>query len=75
MNVDKASNNKGAGIGLVLTIPDRSIIEQSYTLKFRATNNETKYEAVVAGLKMATTLWVTELEVQSMENTLPKMIG
>jgi len=34
------------------------------TLGFRATNNETEYEAVIACLKMTTTIGVTELEVR-----------
>jgi len=53
--VDGASNNKGAGIGFVLVTPEGSIIEQSYTLGFPATNNEAEYEAVVASLRMAET--------------------
>ena len=64
MNVDEASNSKGDGVGLVLITPDGSIIEQFYTLGFQTTNNEAEYEAVIVGLKMATTLGVTELEVR-----------
>ena len=33
-NVDGASNSKGAGIGIVLTTLERSIVEQSFTLDF-----------------------------------------
>ena len=62
--MDGASNSKGAGVGVVLTTPDGSIIEQSYTLGFRATNNEAEFETVIAGLKMATTLGIMELEVR-----------
>ena len=60
--MDGASNGKGAGVEVVLTTPYGSIIEQSYTLGFRATNNETEDEAIIAGLKMATTVGVAELE-------------
>ena len=34
LNVDGASNNKKAGIKIVLTIPEGSISEQSFTLGF-----------------------------------------
>ena len=34
LNVEETSNSKGEGIGLVLSTPNRSIIEQSYTLRF-----------------------------------------
>ena len=50
LNVDGASNNKGARIGIVLTTPEGSIIEQFFTLDFLASNNEAKYEAVLARL-------------------------
>ena len=63
MNVDEASNSKGASLRLVLTTPDGSIIEQPYTLGFQANNNEAEYEVIIAGLKTATTIGVTELEV------------
>ena len=53
LNVDGASNNKGSKIKIILTTPEGTIIEQSYTLGFPATNNEAKYEAVIAGLRMA----------------------
>ena len=52
LNVDRASNDRGAGVGIVLTTPEGFIIKQSYTLGFRATNNEAEYEALIVGLKM-----------------------
>ena len=39
------------------------MIEQYFTLGFPATNNKAKYEAVIAGLKMAMTFRVIVLEV------------
>ena len=42
---------------------ERSTIEQSYILGFPATNNEAKYEPLIAGLRMTMTLGVTRLEV------------
>jgi len=39
-----------------------SIIEQSFTLGFSATNNEAEYEVII-GLRMAATLEITGLEV------------
>ncbi|XP_028071753.1 uncharacterized protein LOC114274082 [Camellia sinensis] len=51
--VDRASNRHGAGLGIVLTSPDGLIIEQAITLGFPASNNETEYEALLAGLRRA----------------------
>jgi len=50
--VNGASNNIGTSIRVVLTTLEESIIEQSFTLGFYASNNEAEYEAVLAGLRM-----------------------
>jgi len=63
LNVDRALNSKRAGIGIVLTTPEGSIIEQSFTFDFSASNNEGEYEAMLAGLRIAITLEVAGLEV------------
>jgi len=62
--VDGALNSKGTRVRVVLITPYGSIIEQSYTLRFRATNNKAEYKEVIAGLEMATTFGVAVLEVQ-----------
>jgi len=54
---------QGADIRIVLTTPEGSIIEQSFTLSFPASNNETEYEVVLAGLRATITLGVTRFEV------------
>ena len=48
--VDRASNSKRADIRIVLTTPEGSIIEQSFTIGFPASNNEVEYEDVLAGI-------------------------
>ena len=50
--VDGVSNKKGSGIGLVLISPKKVIVEKSLRLDFSATNNETKYEALLMGIAM-----------------------
>ena len=47
MHVDGASNQKGAGVGLVLTSSKMVTIEKSLRLGFPATNNEAEYEALL----------------------------
>ena len=51
LNVDEALNNKDSEIRIILTTSKGTIIEQSYTLSFPATNNEVEYEAIIAGLR------------------------
>ena len=50
--VDRASNQKGSRIGLVLTSPEKVIIEKSLRLDFSATNNEAEYEVLLIGMAM-----------------------
>jgi len=64
LNVDRASNYKGVIFGIALTTPEGSIIEQSYSLRFCATNNEAESGPIIAELKMASNFIVTMLEVR-----------
>ena len=48
--VDRASNQKGSGIGLVLISPEKVIVDKSLRLDFSATNNEAEYEALLMGM-------------------------
>ncbi|XXG51512.1 hypothetical protein AAC387_Pa03g0060 [Persea americana] len=51
--VDGSSTSKRAGAGVVLQSPEGLVIEQAVTLGFKASNNEAKYEALIAGLNSA----------------------
>ena len=50
--VDRASNQKGLGIGLVLISPKKVIVEKSLRLDFSAMNNKAKYETLLMGMAM-----------------------
>ena len=50
--VDGAAYQRGSGVGLVLEYPEKTIIEKSLRLRFSATNNEAKYEALLQGMAM-----------------------
>ena len=50
--IDGALNQKGSGVGLVLTSSEKVIVEKSLRLDFPATNNEAKYEALLEGIAM-----------------------
>ena len=49
---DGVSNQKGAGIGIVLINPEKLIMQKSLRLGFLATNNEAEYEALLVGVAM-----------------------
>ena len=50
--VDGASKQSGADIGLQLTSPTRKRIKQAFCLGFDASNNESEYEALIAGVEL-----------------------
>ena len=52
MYADGASNQKGAGVGLVLISHKKVIVEKSLRLDFSTMNNKAKYEALMMGLVM-----------------------
>ena len=50
--VDRAANQRGSGVELLLVSPERLTIEKSLKLGFSATNNEVEYEALLEEMSM-----------------------
>lgn len=65
LSVDGASNIKGSGAGIVLEGPDSVLLEQSLHFGFKASNNQTEYEALIAGMNLAREMGASELKVKS----------
>ena len=65
VHVDGASNQKGAGVGLVLTSSEMITIEKSLRLSFPATNNEAEYEALLEGMAMVLRMGGKSIELFS----------
>ena len=65
LSVDGASNAQGSGESLILTSPEGIDIEYTLRFGFHTSNNEAEYEAVIAGLNLAHSLEVDQLEVYS----------
>ncbi|XP_023929376.1 uncharacterized protein LOC112040718 [Quercus suber] len=63
--VNGASSSTGAGSGVVMITTEGIRLELSFRLGFRASNNEAKYEAFLAGLKAASSLGAREIELYS----------
>nr|KYP70058.1 Gypsy retrotransposon integrase-like protein 1 [Cajanus cajan] len=53
LHVDGSSNSKGGGAGIILEGPNQVTLEQSLKFDFKVTNNQAKYEALLAGLRLA----------------------
>ena len=65
LNIDGASWKTGAGIDLQLKSPVGEKIEQAICLGFNASNNESEYEAILAGIKLAITVLADKLLIRS----------
>ncbi|CAL8157571.1 unnamed protein product [Prunus armeniaca] len=63
LRVDGASNQKGAGAGIVIITSDGTLLEQVITLGFLASNNEVEYETLLAGLHLAKELSIKKLAI------------
>ena len=72
--VDGAANAQGSGVGLILTSQEGIDIEYALRFGFQASNNEAKYEAVIAGLNLPHSMEVDQLEVCSDSQLVVKEI-
>ena len=65
LNVDGASRQTGASIGLQLKSSVGERIEQAIHLGFSASNNESEYEAILAEIELAITVSTDRLLIRS----------
>ncbi|XP_015945644.1 uncharacterized protein LOC107470753 [Arachis duranensis] len=63
--IDGSSNKVGSGAGIILVSEGRTQIEISLKFEFPASNNQVKYEALIAGLKLAEEVSATKVMVFS----------
>ncbi|KAM2257158.1 hypothetical protein ACFXTI_047431 [Malus domestica] len=63
--VDGLSNQQGCGAGLVLMTPDKVAMKYALRFKFKASNNEAEYEALITGLRLAKHLEVKRIDIFS----------
>ena len=61
--VDGASSAMGADAEIVIITPKGIRLEHSFSLGFKASNNEAEYEALIAELKTALDLGARNVEV------------
>ncbi|XP_059638670.1 uncharacterized protein LOC132280937 [Cornus florida] len=73
--VDGSSNQMGASIGIKLQTPKRTSLSQALRLEFRATNNETEYEVLLNGLKLAKELRVSNLTAFSDSQLIVRQVN
>nr|KYP72349.1 Retrovirus-related Pol polyprotein from transposon 17.6 [Cajanus cajan] len=52
LHVDGSSNSQGSGAGVILEGPRGITLEQSLRFRFKASNNQAEYKALLAGLRL-----------------------
>ncbi|XP_024164300.1 uncharacterized protein LOC112171333 [Rosa chinensis] len=73
--VDGASNKKTSGAGILLISPDDQVYEYALKFAFKASNNATEYEALIAGLQIARELGVQHLSIFSDSQLIVKQVS
>ena len=53
------------GVGVIMMSPESDVLKYGVQLQFQATNNEARYEAVIASLKVAKALGVKNLRLRT----------
>ncbi|XP_024024255.1 uncharacterized protein LOC112092393 [Morus notabilis] len=61
--VDGASSDNGSGADVLLISPEGHKITSAVRFKFKASNNEAEYEALIAGLRLASHLKIERLSI------------
>ena len=74
LSVDGAANAQGSGADLILTSPEGIDIEYALRFEFRASSNESEYEAIIAWVNLAHSMEVDQLEVCSNSQLVVKQI-
>ena len=72
--VDGAANAQRSGVGLIPTSLEGIDIKYALRFGFQASNNEAEYEAVIAGLNLAHSMEVDQLEVCNDSQLVVKQI-
>ncbi|GFZ09647.1 hypothetical protein Acr_21g0002460 [Actinidia rufa] len=63
--VDGSANQHGCGIGIAFQTPSGEQMEYAIRIRFKATNNNAEYEALLARLRIATELGLESLDAYS----------
>ena len=63
LHADGVSNSQGSGAGHVLITPEANMSEIALKFLFKASNNESEYKAIIAGLRIAANLGAKQMVV------------
>ena len=63
--MDRSLNDQVNGATMILEGPNDIILEYSFKFDFKATNNQVRYEALVAGLQLVKEIGARSLNIQN----------
>lgn len=63
--IDESSNKTQCGVGILLESPHGVVLRKALMIDFPLKNNQTKYEACIAGLEIVVIMEVQVLKVSS----------
>ena len=63
--MDVSSNENGSDVGIILVSPDNFKITNALRFKFKASNNEAEYEALVTRIRLAHFMKVERITIHS----------
>jgi len=65
LSVDRSSNQQGSRVGVILDGPNGLLIEQALQFAFKASNNQSEYEALIVGMLLAKEIGAQSLLAKS----------
>ena len=75
MHTDGSSNKQVGGADVVLLSPEGDVVECVIRLDFPTTNNEAKYEALVAGIDLARAAGATSVVIYCDSQVITNLVN
>ncbi|XP_020230474.1 uncharacterized protein LOC109811211 [Cajanus cajan] len=75
LHVDGSSNFRGSGAGVILEGPKGIVLEQSLRFRFKASNNQAEYEALLAGLRLAEDMGASRVKCLTDSKVVAEQVG
>ncbi|XP_020211764.1 uncharacterized protein LOC109796505 [Cajanus cajan] len=75
LHVDGSSSGRGSGAGVILEGPKGITLEQSLRFRFKASNNQAEYEALLAGLRLAEDMGASRIKCLTDSKVVAEQVG
>ncbi|XP_020231099.1 uncharacterized protein LOC109811704 [Cajanus cajan] len=75
LHVDGSSNCRGSGASVILEGPKGIVLEQSLRFRFKASNNQAEYEALLARLRLAEDMGASRVKCLTDSKVMAEQVG